>query len=176
MHPLSSDHQCNHLPFAKHKLQKISILSAVLGCAILIPYGILTKKLLPTIGLVPLGLSFVKTIITLRVLYHSSRMFRERRGDYQIVLDDDHERPDPRKTYFGALVDLIIAGGLMTVIILSLVEMTKGELIWVRSSSQGHYWRVEASDYVWGTYGTVPLWISLWVSILTCTMFLRGIE
>jgi len=160
MHPLSSEHQCKHHPFAKYKLQKISILSAVLGYAILIPYGIVTKKLFPTLGLVPLGVSFVKTIITLRVLFHSKRIFRERRGDYQIVLDEDNERPHPGKTFFGALVDLIIAAGLMTVIVFSLIEMTKGELIWVRSSSQGHYWKVETSPYVWGTYGTVPLWIS----------------
>jgi len=161
MRPLSSDESCLHRSFQKHKLLKISILSTILGFAILLPYGIVTKRLLPTVGLVPLGLSFVKAIFTLRVLHRCKRLFRESRGDYQIVLDDDNERPDRRKVLIGALVDLAISAGLMTVIVLSIVEMTRGERRWIRTGTYGAYWRFETSEVVWGTYGTMPLWISL---------------
>lgn len=160
MHPQSDNH---HHPFRYLKVQYLCLASALLGFALLLPYGIVENRLLPTVGLVPLGLSGLKALISLRV-HHVHLFHRERHGDYQIVLDDNDKEPNARKKALDAIVNFVIAAGLLVVIACSLVNMTKSETIYIPprpNATRGYWWNVEKGPTVWGTYGTVPLWISL---------------
>lgn len=156
----------DHHPFHNPKQQHLLLASTLFGFALLLPFGITTGKLLPTVGLVPLGLSGLRALITLRVhlLNHARLFHRERRGDYQIVLGSNDKEPNARKKVLSAIGDFVIAVGLLVVIALSLVDMTNSEMIWIPArpnTARGYWWNVETAPTVLGTYGTVPLWVSL---------------